>query len=56
MGWSSASTLAPANLTRAQLQGIYNCTFTNWNQVGGSNGQIERYWPQSGSGTRSSSP
>ncbi len=37
----------------AQLQGIYNCTFTNWNQVGGSSGQIERYWPQAGSGTRS---
>jgi phosphate transport system substrate-binding protein len=51
LGWSSASTLAPANLTRAQLQGIYNCTFTNWNQVGGGNGQIQRYWPQSGSGT-----
>lgn len=51
LGWSTASTLAPANLTHAQLQGIFNCTFTNWNQVGGSNGQIQRYWPQSGSGT-----
>lgn len=52
LGWSSASTLAPANLTQAQLQGIYNCTFTNWNQVGGGTGAIERYWPQAGSGTR----
>ena len=52
VGWSSASSLAPANLTLAQLQGIYNCTFTNWNQVGGGNGAIERYWPQAGSGTR----
>lgn len=52
LGWASASTLAPTNLTHAQLQGIYNCTFTNWNQVGGGNGQIERYWPQAGSGTR----
>jgi phosphate transport system substrate-binding protein len=52
VGWGSSSTLAPTNLTLAQLQGIYNCTFTNWNQVGGGNGAIKRYWPQSGSGTR----
>jgi phosphate transport system substrate-binding protein len=52
VGWSSASTAAPSNLTLAQLQGIYNCTFTNWNQVGGGNQQIERYYPQAGSGTR----
>lgn len=51
MGWASASTLAPANLTHAQFLGIFNCTFTNWNQVGGGNGQIQRYWPQNGSGT-----
>lgn len=52
VGWSSASTAAPANLTIAQLRGIYNCTFTNWNQVGGSNQAIERYYAQPGSGTR----
>ena len=53
LGYSTASTAAPAaGLTLAQLQGIYNCTFTNWNQVGGANQQIERYWPQAGSGTR----
>ncbi len=53
VGWSSASTLAPANLTLAQLRGIYDCTYTNWNQVGGGNGAIRRYYPQAGSGTRS---
>jgi ABC-type phosphate transport system substrate-binding protein len=44
---------APANLTTAQLQGIYNCTITNWNQVGGKSGTIAAFIPQSGSGTRS---
>jgi phosphate transport system substrate-binding protein len=53
VGWGSASTLAPSNLTLAQLQGIYNCTFTDWSQVGGTAGPIQRYYPQSGSGTRS---
>lgn len=43
---------APANLTIAQLRGIFNCTFTNFNQVGGGAGQIQRYLPQDGSGTR----
>ena len=44
---------APKNLTTAQLTSIYNCTVTNWNQVGGSNAPIEAFLPQSGSGTRS---
>lgn len=50
---------APSNLTQAQLQGIYLCTnggnptITNWNQVGGANGAIVRYLPQTGSGTLS---
>ncbi len=52
VGWSSASASAPSNLTLAQLRGIYNCTFTNWNQVGGGNQAIQRYYPQPGSGTR----
>jgi phosphate transport system substrate-binding protein len=52
LGWSThPSSPAPANLTLAQLQGIFNCTFTNWNQVGGGDGPIQRYWPQTGSGT-----
>ena len=46
-------THAPANLTTAQLQGIYNCTLTNWSQVGGSSAPIAAMLPQNGSGTRS---
>jgi phosphate transport system substrate-binding protein len=53
VSWASASGNAPANLSLANLQGIYNCTFTDWSQVGGSAGAIKRYWPQAGSGTRS---
>ena len=46
---------APANLTTADLQGIYNCTITNWNQIPGSttSGTIAAFIAQSGSGTRS---
>ena len=51
-GPARASTLPPS-LTPAQILGIYNCTFTNWAQVGGGSGQIQRYEPQPGSGTRS---
>ncbi len=51
LGWASASTRAPSNLTLAQLRGIYDCTFTNWSQVGGTAGPIQRYFPQTGSGT-----
>jgi ABC-type phosphate transport system substrate-binding protein len=52
LGWAThPNSPAPANLTLAQLQGIFNCTFTDWSQVGGQAGPIQRYWPQSGSGT-----
>ena len=51
LGWASASTKAPANLTLTQLRSIYNCTFTNWSQVGGTAGPIQRYHPQTLSGT-----
>lgn len=51
LGWASASTKAPANMTLTQVRGVYNCTFTDWSQVGGTAGPIERYMPQSGSGT-----
>jgi phosphate transport system substrate-binding protein len=51
---------APANLTTAQLKGIFVCDqpgglpkFTNWAQVGGDNEPIRRYLPQVGSGTLS---
>lgn len=50
--WASASLNAPASLTRAQVQGIYNCTYTDWSQVGGAPGPITRVLPQAGSGTR----
>jgi phosphate transport system substrate-binding protein len=42
---------APAGLTKAQIQGIYNCTYTDWSQVGGTAGHIQRYFTQAGSGT-----
>jgi ABC-type phosphate transport system substrate-binding protein len=46
---------APGNLTTADLQGIYNCTITDWSQIPGSttSGPIAAFIPQSGSGTRS---
>lgn len=43
---------APTNLTPAQIVGIYNGTYTNWSQVGGSAGVIVPMIPQAGSGTR----
>jgi ABC-type phosphate transport system substrate-binding protein len=46
-------TNAPANLTTADLTGIYNCTITNWSAVGGKSGTIVPMLPQNGSGTRS---
>jgi phosphate transport system substrate-binding protein len=42
--------LAPANLTMTQLEEIYSCQVTNWDQVGGKNGAIDLYFPVSGSG------
>jgi len=53
VSWASTSLKAPATLTLAQIQGIYNCSITNWDQVGGSSGPIVPYLPQPGSGTRS---
>lgn len=40
------------NLTTAQIQGICNGTYTNWNQVGGANLPIVVVSRPSGSGTR----
>jgi ABC-type phosphate transport system substrate-binding protein len=42
---------APASLTGAQILGIYNGTYTNWNQLGGKNAQIHPYLPKAGSST-----
>jgi ABC-type phosphate transport system substrate-binding protein len=58
--WSATSTTdAPANLTTADLAGIYQCTITDWNQITDISGYtgpdaiIKPYLPQTGSGTRS---
>jgi ABC-type phosphate transport system substrate-binding protein len=55
--WASRSaaaggTDAPASLTTADLVEIYECEFTNWDQVGGENAPIEPFLPQTSSGTR----
>jgi len=49
----SATTTNAVPLSAAQLKLIYNCTDTNWNQVGGSTNPIVPIIPQVGSGTRS---
>jgi ABC-type phosphate transport system substrate-binding protein len=41
----------PAALSVPQLTDIYNCTDTNWDQVGGTDAPIVPVLPQSGSGT-----
>jgi hypothetical protein len=43
----------PTTLTKAQLTAIYECTDTNWDQVGGTNAPIGVVIPQTGSGVRS---
>jgi ABC-type phosphate transport system substrate-binding protein len=58
VGWSAyTGGNAPANLTSAELKGIYNCTYTTWNSLPTdpttSTDTIKVYLPQSGSGTRS---
>jgi ABC-type phosphate transport system substrate-binding protein len=44
----------PTSLTHAELVDIYNCTYTNWDQISGdsNNAPIVAVIPQSGSGTR----
>jgi len=49
---TNSTTNAPSNLTTAQLNAIYSCTDTNWNQVGGKSGAIDAQLPQTSSGTR----
>ncbi|MGO9083518.1 MAG: PstS family phosphate ABC transporter substrate-binding protein [Streptosporangiaceae bacterium] len=50
--WATqATTNAPATLTVAQLNAIYTCKDTNWDQVGGKDDPIKAFIPQSGSGT-----
>jgi hypothetical protein len=52
---AGGSVTSPAAFTLAELRGIYHCTtgHTTWASLGGSTGAIIRFWPQSGSGTRS---
>ena len=51
VSWATTSQLAPSTLTPAQLKGIYDCSYTDWSQVGGSAGPIQRYLPPDTSGT-----
>ena len=51
LAWSAlAGGKAPATLTKSQLKGIYDCTYTDWSEVGGKAGRIQRYFTQAGSG------
>jgi phosphate transport system substrate-binding protein len=44
--WSTLSTgAAPKNLSITMLEGVYDCKYTNWDQVGGKNAPIDRYFP-----------
>jgi ABC-type phosphate transport system substrate-binding protein len=49
---AAGGTDAPGNLTTAQLVKIYECSYTNWDQVGGENAPIQPFLPQTSSGTR----
>jgi ABC-type phosphate transport system substrate-binding protein len=58
VGWSAyTGGNAPHDLSSTDLQGIYNCSITNWSQITDEgtlpNAPIDVYVPQSGSGTRS---
>jgi hypothetical protein len=53
VSWATPSLLAPSILTRQQVQDIYACVTTDWGTIGGTPGPIQRYLPQSASGTRS---
>jgi phosphate transport system substrate-binding protein len=51
--WASPSLQAPATMTVQNLRDIYNCAITDWSQLpGGGRGQIQRFMPETASGTR----
>lgn len=53
---AGGSRTAPVTLTLTDMKSIYRCKpgFTNWKTVtGGTTAPIVRFWPQTGSGTRS---
>ena len=52
VSWATGSLSAPGGMSLDSLRKIYNCTYTDWSEVpGGSAGQIQRYLPQTSSGT-----
>lgn len=54
VSWSAKSGgAAPTNLSMTQLEAVYDCSVTNWDQVGGKNAPIVRFYPQEGSGSGS---
>ncbi len=53
VGGSATPSSAVTNLTKAQIQGIYNGDYDNWSQLGGANAPILVYSAQEGSGTQS---
>jgi hypothetical protein len=51
---SGATAANPLSLTLAQIQAVYRCTITHWDQLGAtSHAPIVRYWPEAGSATAS---
>jgi ABC-type phosphate transport system substrate-binding protein len=49
---ASGGTDAPASLTTTQLAKIFECTITNWKQVGGKSAPIQAFLPQTSAATR----
>jgi alpha-tubulin suppressor-like RCC1 family protein len=50
--WASPRLAAPLSLTVQQLRDIFTCAITDWSQVGGGMGAIQRVLPPASSGTR----
>jgi ABC-type phosphate transport system substrate-binding protein len=48
---SIGNSYAPKSLTLAQLKGIFECSITDWSQVGGQAGAIHVFTPPSGAAT-----
>jgi ABC-type phosphate transport system substrate-binding protein len=50
--WATiGNSYAPSSLTLAQLKGIFECSITDWSQVGGQAGAIHVFTPPSGAAT-----
>jgi ABC-type phosphate transport system substrate-binding protein len=49
--WATGkNSAAPTNLSITKLEGVFDCKYTNWDQLGGKRGPILRYFPVTGSG------